>query len=808
MKRRRVSAAFVELDTADVIRTKDQKECACEAEVFASSPRLAETTTKVNFQSSKKASGKKGGQHMDNDNKCHHASFYNHRTDDSSHLTDIAPKPRDTKHAMATRCHKPASRLSSSLAGSKSAKKNDQQHPTNNHDMICDVELRSPQGMMVARSASVATNTEQNPGASSTTTRNNGASQSPSFHKEPKSTRSSIQGYLIPSRPRRSTRRTHALQKETNVDWSEDLRPTDDDSLQGCEEEDEARTSVKAELASSKRKRQQRVSKRRNSPALDVLGLGVMPNPTGVDDSPDMPKAAGFAKQSPSGTDLAVNKERRIEISSCSSGANDQPMTEADAEAAGNEQQLRTHDARGRGKTVGQKLAVALHGSKKAYRTRRVFGSRSHPLRASGKTSTSQKIVGVTVSRVHSPRITRSQALMGPTIEVGQTRHTLSNGEAKPAESDTSSLALITGILSEETVALADKADLDIHCPSNNRERSNITKPRPEPGKDGAIRYKEILDSYPQSLQSSHAKAIDVEIPLADNQKEPQLNPSLLESEKEVSSQPSVVSEANCGTSFRQDTKSEKTPDSQRPLLLDKSRASVPEINLSRRCQRSAQRGCTVDHNGSPRLKSQLTMSTGQIACHLEMGRIRSRFGISDSSSIRSYSSDYDESLEDYSLEHQPVAGPIWTKFQRDMFKEYGIEADELIKQKAKPFLLTGKTPDKACAKSLKGNQQLDTRPLESVPHMGKTSSGESDNESAIRGKSSEGPQRLSGQGSNPTTDEAPPCTRVSSKLDPTQITSTMQSDSENVEWTTALKNAQQTAHDQLLETNQVSLIY
>lgn len=871
MKRRRISAAFVELDSEQVIRAKDEE--ASQVKVLASSRNQNRSSPRIASKAGALAEKDLGGS-KEPSKEGHHttdsgqdASFCTRPIDDSSHLADIAYKAGGTEHAMPTASHQTEIHSSSLSVARKSVDRYNQQQSTPDLISTFDVKPQHQRRRMVTRSVSATSNHDDNPkqtnnpGVLSSARNTNDPSQPGALTKHYKSTLPSMQTRLISSRPRRSTRKRHTLQKNPEVDWSEDLRPTDEeDSFQnGVNGGETSISSADLEVTNSldrKGKRRQKVFKsqagsriRRKTAGRNALGkdanhtilqlpltavplddlqaepsrpnAGLTPVKPNLLDMIDTTDAPDFTlpvieKREPRKTELATNQQIPIMISSCLPNVCDQPMTETDAETSGIEQPPLPGNQSGRGKAVGEKLADALRGSKSVPPVRRALGKGPHSTRMSDIAPIGRKSPDLTVTQAHSTRITRSQLPQGLKIGVVQVNRTSSDVYGEPSNPAPSRLLLDRQLLSKRTEAHTEAADMAAHGPLLTRKRlKSMESTGLETGRDGASICTGIPEGYPPiSLFSAHA-ANKPSAMLTNNQKEPEKDPGLFGSETGVSSQNSAESEIDpLEALFVPEDENGHTPDSQKPLLTDRPQTPVPDNASFPLGHRSTRRSCAVDHNGSPRLKPQVTTSTSQSQPHLEMNRLRAMIGMSDSSSIYSYSSDDEQSLEVYSLEHQPVSRPIWTKFQRDMFKEYGIEAEELIKQKTKPFLFSGNVKNDAYPKIIEDQQLLEMQPVGSPPRNDKATSGETNTHSIIQEKSPEGPWSVSqrsiddpSQISDQQRDEVPNENRNQSKSCPTPVPLMEQGYPESMEWISALKTAQQTAHDQLLETNQVSVI-
>ncbi|KAJ5386286.1 hypothetical protein N7509_008827 [Penicillium cosmopolitanum] len=432
MKRRRVSAAFVELDSADLIRAKDEEASLSEPRVLASSrnqnhrsPRIAGATAEVNImlgENSSKEGQKKtsGGQRM---------SLYTSQIDDSSHLADIAPKPRDMEHAMSTTSHTTETCGGTSLVTSNLVAKEDKRRPTTEYKSISNVKLQPPLRTMVTRSGSATSNPQDDKSQTnhsevvSVTNLTSAPSQLEALDAESGSTGQSMQGRSIPFRPRRSTRKTHTLQTKADVDRSE----ADADSVGRGEISIWSAGSEHANPPNRKGKRRRRVSRphtasgtRRTSArkcknsghAINQLPLTVDPrgsfqldppepdavlhsavvesNPMDVNDGTDIPGITlpDIEKQQPSRTDVFTHSQALVVISSCSPPAFDQTMPDADFKRPPDQHSL-MWDAHGRGKAVGKKLIDAFRGSKKTTRNHQALGNGAHSTQMSGMTPNS-----------------------------------------------------------------------------------------------------------------------------------------------------------------------------------------------------------------------------------------------------------------------------------------------------------------------------------------------------------------------------------------------------------------------------------
>ncbi|KAJ5787675.1 DAHP synthetase I/KDSA [Penicillium paradoxum] len=121
-----------------------------------------------------------------------------------------------------------------------------------------------------------------------------------------------------------------------------------------------------------------------------------------------------------------------------------------------------------------------------------------------------------------------------------------------------------------------------------------------------------------------------------------------------------------------------QTPDSQKPLLTNE--VSMKLNSQSPQPPKSIPKTSIVDKNGSPRLVPQSAKTT--TAPHLALDGVKGDEGptnVTDTSA-----SEYDRGSSDDSTESTDEGLP-WTKFQRDIFLEYGIETEKLRRSQPWP---------------------------------------------------------------------------------------------------------------------------
>ena len=124
----------------------------------------------------------------------------------------------------------------------------------------------------------------------------------------------------------------------------------------------------------------------------------------------------------------------------------------------------------------------------------------------------------------------------------------------------------------------------------------------------------------------------------------------------------------------REDT---HTPESQKPLLTNEA---LVELDSSPKPPKSVPKTSIVDSNGSPRLMPRQTKNADVLRLDLEDGpNHKEEIRVTDTSPSKYSRSSCDLATED------TYETLVWTKFQRDMFLEYGIETEKLKKTRLDP---------------------------------------------------------------------------------------------------------------------------
>ncbi|EPS29582.1 hypothetical protein PDE_04532 [Penicillium oxalicum 114-2] len=450
------------------------------------------------------------------------------------------------------------------------------------------------------------------------------------------------------------------------VDWSEDLRPTDEDespteeknfaqgqhatalktNLNGNETKKRRAPNVKP----SRTKRRKVTTKQRSSKAACTSSLAMRTETSsglskaghpisqlqgehlhGAFTSDSIPRlVASFPMLDSNDNNHRIVAEAAgyIELSSNSSLPSKSPSPRGDAWPPSGEQRKSEIPLHGRGVAVGQKLKDAIF---KAHSTRQV-----------------SPLYVCSVEDPQSPIIIKSSSI-GP--------------------------------------ALPDRCSASQKAPCSVPERQRAGHPGPDfnpKHKDHS--KKGGLSDLHKSLQRNPSSEVLIRKPSAMSQMR---LPEILSEKKDAVATPKRF-EAHSVEPLR------STPDDQRPeyasavnpnISLQEESPSIPgnrpppvPADPRLECSKSIARGSIVDLNGSPRFCPQKGVQ-GAIWDPQETANIRSRV-TNDinifSSSSSSSSSDCDEDSDCHCAGSKSQGRRRYSKFQRDMFMEYGIEPTEL----------------------------------------------------------------------------------------------------------------------------------
>ncbi|KAJ5290669.1 uncharacterized protein N7443_010922 [Penicillium atrosanguineum] len=618
------------------------------------------------------------------------------------------------------------------------------------------------------------------------------------------------------SRPRRSTRKSYTLLLEPDVDWDEDLRPTDDEMEIVDDHGETALTSPDPEYRNSTDRKSPKRKKRQSGPNSSKRRKGVKdktsPVPKGGDrdlqlsltsapitfsqtqvsgshtgsssrpldgrseaattkDTAKIPKTSfpGISEdQNQYHSQVAVEKHEVIEISSDSSSSSKKPSLDYDINPQSNHVSPTFNLNQGRGKVVGMKLSDALRDAGEPFR--HTDDPATHPT-GIFETAIDNKDANVSTSRKPLARISpfRNSEVTESSIDQGQ------------VESDSNRLASDSRMIRADYLNLPvttnlhglfnDQADIKI-----NEKTDDTTHAMMDPAMKSTGMVHEKLVNSQEYSQFTGSKA-------------------------DTLSQSSSAAKADRQATFTiHENQSQNTPESEKPLL-------TKETPLESR-PRWIPRSILVDRNGSPRLANQgdKNIQTPFL--------IDERMGSIDLTGVSSSSSDYDQSSEMYSPGYTPESQRTWSKFHRDMVAEFGINTEQLLHDGDRPTSLSKAFVSETarCGTSHTDRQYteklLETRPMITPQRADDTSAGtrtyiDHERTSTIAATfSTDSTDEVGLCGRDRAHDRLgdPSLSRTSGPsypgLEPSR--SLVQDDANGVEWISALQTAQRSAHDLL----------
>ncbi|KAJ5931916.1 hypothetical protein N7516_006405 [Penicillium verrucosum] len=225
---------------------------------------------------------------------------------------------------------------------------------------------------------------------------------------------------------------------------------------------------------------------------------------------------------------------------------------------------------------------------------------------------------------------------------------------------------------------------------------------------------------------------------------------------------------------------SSPTPESQKPLLTNESLMGLNSV--SPEALKSVPKTSIVDSNGSPRLMPQSvkSMFVPQLDLDVEKGHEETT-SVTDTS-LSEYDRDSSCSLSTESK----YEGAMWTKFQRDMFLEYGIQLEKLERSYPWP-------PPKEHHPSFSQEDTADRAKFEKASTIGRSSSQRTLDERAL----GDAPSKNHGYLDQSFRTDISASTQRAAK---SHQASTV--DSDDMEWISTLQVAQKDAHHLLQQTN------
>jgi hypothetical protein len=634
-------------------------------------------------------------------------------------------------------------------------------------------------------------------------------------------------------RPRRSARKTSTSHPTAEVDWSEGIRPTDDEkgpndkggadkrrasrgtfvSSPDAGSEKSSRKKRKAPKVRSDSAKRQKTTKKKGSSSAQL------PLTANIDDkcqsetdkadaqsAPELPDglldntctrgvldipAASFPVIDQRDDELEVVSSRHeiIELSSDSLLQSNPSSLRQGTSSPRSDGRRAMANSHGRGVTVGQKLTDAL---------REAGLNPQYPPGPESQSSPARIIVGRTASE-----FPRSHSTLPKPVAQGQNPFSSELGVVKDESSATSSAAQQKNPNESDEISATSTHAHQITSVSltsvvpPDRELSDTQKllhlagflDRKGDG-DDAENPMVIPDDSSVEHTCDAIEMGPMQLPHT-AQANPQASPKRLEDELETSSLNSEIPLPDGITMLPvQGSESEHTPESQKPLLSVHTRLQqIAPLTLPKSITRSS----IVDRNGSPRLVPQTDMKTRKSRLNIDHFLLQN-IKVADSSS-----SEYDGDSDGYYPERKYQSGGGCSKYQRDMFLEYGIEPKELTTE------MTGR--------ALFGDA------VKVSPRADQMSKATSEDDTKLPRKDKPGNYNLVGSGvtrndrasgipsrsiPRPIDDQRMEASRDAHNFEK-RLSTMMQGDLNNMDWITDLQAAQRSAHNLLLETNQVS---
>lgn len=632
------------------------------------------------------------------------------------------------------------------------------------------------------------------------------------------------------TRGKRSARSKDNLHLKTEVDWNEDLRPTDDEhscltnskdkgtsvsspdsepTYEDVERLNHKRKGSNTETNSGKREKpaKRTANIRRESsqpPQLHLTSLtaertmslqpGSIASNTKVDLLPGGRPQYSLSAQKSHGSNQnepAIQQHEIIEITSSPVVSESTSSDHGIDVLRGQIYRVIGTSSDGRGKTVGQKLADALHGVQLHSQLRPAVETTLHSTHKAHDGSNRQEAASPS-SRMPTTDGSQSQDPQVPDHSFKQTQVSVDLRQQRQEFSGAFQLTRATlfpsgmanlrntdgsEILAKRQGSLTGSDGVDGHNPTQNHLQ-----------RDHAQGSLETVDAMkdPHQGVTQPPRAVSEYDTDSSSQSSPGIGTKTLPA--------TYIQSGNNGTHH--------TPESQKPLLRLQTpiQATASSLGGFKTALRSS-----VDSKGSPRLMLQGKLATDKVHSPLKDVQVPSEVEIPDPSS-----SNYDKDSNGYPLDSSDDE-VLWSKYQRDMFMEYGFQTASTKKSRAQS------PPPKGAFNTANNNELLDRQvtkglTVDSVPGASVIrqchAHGVDQNRTAVI---EPGPGQV-------LTDElrayagrdavAPLSTEMPRpfKAVPEAQQFSQSGESNPLDWITNLQAAQKSAHDLLLETNRVSL--
>ncbi|KGO46827.1 hypothetical protein PEX2_018120 [Penicillium expansum] len=428
---------------------------------------------------------------------------------------------------------------------------------------------------------------------------------------------------------------------------------------------------------------------------------------------------------------------------------------------------------RGRAESVGNKLMLALHGAEPSQRE--PVNDQTAPLIISSDPVQPDE----SSEKQQSDQMPAETVLEPPNIESVLDRTIPVEMHHNQTEPKTVNPALIAKTLppNEEQIEQADDASF-WKLLGDDRLSTPARSSELETGRGLLGDGPSILDYH---MEMEHIPGFATLQPMRSAPTTSSHATNICESQADSSSEPSNVGKFDDVTAGQiEGHRSGHTPESQKPLLTNKS--LMEPTSASPEPPKSVPKTSIVDSNGSPRLMPQLAKSMFVPQLDLDGEK-----GDEETTSVTDTSpSEYDRDSCSISTESK-YEGLMWTKFQRDMFLEYGIQMEKLERSHPWP-------PPKRHYQSCSPEDIADEAKSEKVSTVGPSSSQRTLDERAL----GDAPSKDHGYLDQSFRTDLSASTQPAAK---SHQFSTV-GDKDDMEWILTLQVAQKDAHRLLQQTN------
>lgn len=664
----------------------------------------------------------------------------------------------------------------------------------------------------------------------------NGIAKPKVSRRKPRTSQSSARASLEQPRLLRSAQKTSTSHPKPEVDWSEGIRPTDNESPKNRRGARKATSApapspdAKSAAADKSLRNKRKAPKTKRDPAKrqkatkensSIRAQPPLHNDIGdkgrsedvqedvesasrlVDerleneviwDALDMPAASFPVLDAVDDEPKAISQNHEIiEHSSDSLFSNPSRPSRASNSLRSNGQ-MTSADIHGRGVTVGRKLIDALREAG--------IHAQSSPV-IDARLSSTQMPVGKTIPEGPNGQIalpTANPQAQNPSIsevEMGQDELTDASTTGEQSSLDRSNSSPDLNARTQQPTSVS-VTTLVPPIRDSSDTLSSMRSPRMlerKGNKGEADNPLEISDDSSQGRDLSEPLEMD-SMPLPNevqNHSDTGMpHPEELETSSESSDSPMPD---GLTMSFVRRSECDHTPDSQKPLL---SAHISPRQIASFAFPKSIIRSSIVDRNGSPRLCPQTEIKTGNSILDVERFCLQS-IRITDSSP-----SEDSEDSDGYESESNYRGGRTWCKFQRDMFMEYGIGPAQLTTE-----MTRGSAFNHGVRVSSRMGQINATATGKDAEPPHEDKHGECSMVGGVIAHDHTAPVILPSSTPSPLdnpriqADDDVHCSQQQEGQMSTE--SLLQSNQDNMHWILDLQAAQQSAQSLLLETNQVS---